>query len=421
MLPQDTADHLNPQQVRLQLIQSTAKHARELVQQILGFSRKQPRQARRQALKPLVLDLLPMLRASLPAGVQLDVLLPDEEPIPGAEVPGRAPPLLAVTDRTEFEQVLINLCRNAWQALDKPQGHITVGLGRLPPGHDLIHRAQLDAQAAHAHLWVRDDGVGMDPLTRDRVFEPFFTTKPMGQGTGLGLAMVHGIVRSQHGGLVLDSEPGLGSTFHVLWPTMTAADPTTPKPPTAPVANTAVQTGPHATEAHAPAGTDVQTDVGTHAASTTGYRPGDEVAPGSRQRTVLVIDDDEVVGLTVEALLTRAGFGVVRHSSPRSALAALADLRLAVDLVLTDYAMPDLTGLDIAEAARDLRPATPVVLLSGYFVDGLEARATGLGVRGLVHKERAFEDLVSTLQRVLQEPPHAASVAHAAQVQSTSS
>jgi len=324
----------------LSLIDRSALRARLLVQQILTFSRRNPELRRAQPLQPLLLEAAALLRATLPAAVRLELNLPE-------------PPVAVECDGTQMEQVLMNLCTNAWQAMPGRQGCIDVTL-----------RVESDpAGAPKAVLSVRDDGQGMDAATKERLFEPFFTTKPVGQGTGLGLSVVHGIVTAHGGTITVHNNPGAGSTFEVRLPLAEGAD-----------------SAPSAT-----ATTTVAAPIST---------------PGRGER-VLYVDDDEVLAITVESLLLRAGWQVRTCAGAAQAMELLQSDPEAFDLVVTDYNMPEMSGLDLAAALHRLRPALPVMITSGYVSDDLLAGAAAQGVRHVMLKEYTLERLVPLVQQLL--------------------
>ncbi|WP_144290174.1 CHASE domain-containing protein [Ideonella sp. A 288] len=344
-------------QTSLEQISKAAVRARSLVQQILAFSRRQPQRLLSQPLRPLVEESVGLLRPLLPALAALELSLTDR-------------PMNVGMDATQIQQVLINLCTNAWHALEGQAGRIVVGL----------ELATLDAAEAqrlglrpgeHAHLWVSDTGCGMDDTTRARVFEPFFTTKATGQGTGLGLAVVHGIVATHHGTITAQSTPGQGSRFSILLPLLPALPPGPALPPRA-----------------------LPTDRAALPAS-----PGD--AGIARAARVLYIDDDPVMVVTVQGLLQSAGHCVTGLEDPRTAMEALRAQPGAFDLVVTDYNMPGLSGLDIAREVAALRPDLPVVITSGYVSDDLLSSATQAGVRLVMQKEYTLEQLGGVVQQVL--------------------
>jgi signal transduction histidine kinase len=342
----------HPAQMSLEEIHKASLRARNLVQQILAFSRRAPQELQTQALRPVVEETRKLLRHTLPAGVEIEVGFADA-------------PLHVHADATQLQQVLMNLCTNAWQAMPQGSGRIRIGLepvtlgqgekprvGRLPPGH-------------YAHLWVSDTGRGMDAATRDRIFEPFFTTKPVGQGTGLGLSVVHGIVTAHHGAITVDSAPGQGSTFHLYLPSVR------PRPPL-----------PSAEAAQA------------------------EAWQGQGQH-VLYVDDDEAMLLVVERILLKAGYRVSAYQDPQEALAAVRRHPASFDLVVTDFNMPGFSGLDVARELAAIRPALPVVISSGYITEDLRTQARQAGARGLLEKQNTFQELSSLVGRIFAEdlPP----------------
>jgi len=333
----------------LEQITTSAVRARSLVQQILAFSRRQPQRLVRQPLRPLVEEAVRLLRPILPALVELEVTLADA-------------PLTVEADATQLQQVVMNLCTNAWHALQGQAGRVTVGLGAVFIDAEAAQRLGELQPGSFAHLWVSDSGCGMDEATRLRVFEPFFTTKPVGQGTGLGLSVVHGIVTAHHGAITVASTPGQGSRFDIYFPLVAEA---------ALVASTAA------------------------AESAPAHHPG---------RNVAYVDDDPVMLLMVQGLLQRSGYHVTCFDDPRDALVALRAQPEAFDLILTDYNMPGLSGLDIARELAAFRPDLAVVISSGYVSDELLAAAAQAGVRRVMQKEYTLEQLQDLIRDVLAEP-----------------
>jgi PAS domain S-box-containing protein len=198
-------------QESLDEIRKAGARARDLVRQILSFSRREPPERRRIDLPPVIEESVRLLRATLPARVSLSVHCD-----PGV------PPVLA--DRTQIEQVLINLATNAAQAMRDAPGHIDIHLNTvlldatLARSHPALHALHDERPGRMVRIAVRDDGPGMDAATLGRIFEPFFTTKPVGEGTGLGLSVVHGIVQAHEGAILVESQPGRGTEFTVYLP-----------------------------------------------------------------------------------------------------------------------------------------------------------------------------------------------------------
>jgi two-component system cell cycle sensor histidine kinase/response regulator CckA len=275
-----------------------------------------------------------------------------------------APAVLA--DATQVEQVLLNLCSNASQALQSQSRPGTIEI-RLQAHRREAVRSQ-DAGLALAYgeiapgryacLSVRDNGPGMDKETLSRIFEPFFTTKPVGKGTGLGLAVVHGIVQEHGGCIEVQSVPGEGSTFCVYLP---------------------------ATQA---------TEEAVHA-----RHSSPAPAPG-RGKRVLFVDDDEAIVFLMKRLLERQGYRVSDYTDARAALAAVRADPAQFDLAVTDYNMPGMSGLEVARALREIRADLPVVVASGYITDELRAQAPAAGVSELVYKPDTVDEFFEAIERL---------------------
>ncbi len=338
-----------PVQQRLQLARRAAERARALVRQILTFSRRTPVAPRVQALQPLVQEAVSLLQVTVPAAVILRLDL-------------SAQPLLARVDGAQIQQLVLNLCTNAWQALAGQPGEVRVSLQPV-----LLPAAQAQALGLapgdYVCLRVEDDGQGMDAATRERIFEPFFTTKPLGEGTGLGLAVVHGIVTESGGAVRVDSEPGCGASFCVFLPR--------------------------------------QAEAALGGEDEAALPPGPAVSLQGRR--VMYVDDDAVVSLTACAVLERAGLEVRCCSSGDEALAALRAPGAACELLVTDFHMPGMSGLELARELRLQHPDLRVVLISGFIDEALQTQLRTLGLREVLPKDEMLERLVDTVRRVL--PP----------------
>lgn len=343
---QEAVSDGDPPQVYLEQINKAGRRARSLVQQILAFSHKQTTEFVNVALRPLVDEAVTMLRSTIGSSVQLRTVLPDH-------------PLAVMGNPTQLQQVLMNLGTNAWQALRGASGHIEVGIDEIELAEEaLASRPAGLAPGEYAHLWVRDDGCGMDSKTRERIFEPFFTTKAVGHGTGLGLAVVHGIIEAHSGGIVVDSVVGKGSTFHLYLPLV------------------AHESQPAPLEA-------VRATLRGHG------------------EHVLYIDDDEVMAVMVQGLLQRLGYRATCTLDAQEGIAIVARNPMDVDLVVTDFNMPNRSGLDVVRALSVIRPDLPVAISSGYISDELRASASELGVSGLMQKEHTLEELGALVHEAL--------------------
>lgn len=333
-------------------IRKASQRAKFLVQQILAFSRKQASERRIIALQPLVEECAAMLRATLPASVELKVKCERD-----------VPPVLA--DATQIHQVLLNLGTNAWHALAHATGQIEMHLGATTIASDLAHQfANLHA-GRYAVIAVNDTGVGMDETVLGRIFEPFYTTKRVGQGTGLGLSVVDGIVKGHDGAIRVESTPGRGSTFTLYFPVI-----------------------------------DIST---THPAPA----PASATERGAGQHILYLDDDEALVSVTVKTL-ERAGYRATGFYRPTEALDALRADPQRFDLVVTDFTMPGTSGIQVTRLIRQLAPKLPVILMSGYVTDDLKQRANEVGIRQVMHKPYNHSELHEALQNALMERRHAA-------------
>jgi PAS domain S-box-containing protein len=319
--------------------------ARDLVQRILTVSRRGQREFVRQPVRPLVEESLALLQSTLPASVELARTLGSE-------------PMSCTLGPAEVHQVVMNLCTNAWQALPHGHGRITVRLRWVHLDEPRPANVGLLLPGRYAELCVDDTGSGMAPDVLARLFEPFFTTKPRGQGTGLGLHVLQNIVTAHGGAVVVHSVQGQGSTFSVFLPAS-------------------------------------RTEGSGSAAE-----PKDLRKPG-RGEHVAYVDDDEVVLLMVERLLARAGFEVTAYSRPEALLHVLEHDGGALDLLVTDYSMPGMSGIELARAVHRRCPGLPVIVSSGFVSEELRAEAEDAGVFHVINKERTYEELAALASRVL--------------------
>ncbi len=354
-------------------IRTAARRGRELVRQILAFSRQQPLERTTVQLADTLAESCALLRAALPPTVELV-----------QSVEGAVPPVLG--DATQLGQVLLNLGTNALHALQGRQGRITLRLDTRPAGDPAWPPELARTGAGAVRLRVSDDGCGMDEAVRARIFEPFFTTKPVGQGTGLGLPVVLGIVQVHGGAIEVDSAPGAGTTFTLWFPAH----------------------GPVALEGdirHAGGG------IASPAAAdapTIAERPPAAAAPAAMTDAtaaaphVLYLDDDDTLVFLVRRLLERRGYRVTGFTSQRDAIEAVRAQPQAYQLLLTDYNMPGQSGLDVAREVLDINPALTVAVASGYITDELQAQARTAGVREVVFKTDAVEQFCEVVARLVQ-------------------
>ncbi len=342
-------------QKSIEEIRRAARRARDLVQQILSFSRRQPMERKRISLQPVIEESVRLMRATYPARVQISV---------GCDA--NVPEVLA--DATQIEQALLNLGTNAMQAAGSALQTIDIRLdtvildavfAKTSPALRAMHLSRPDLTV---RLTIKDGGPGMDEATLARIFEPFFTTKPIGEGTGLGLAVVRGIVHAHEGAIMVASEPAKGSTFTIYLPA-------------------------------APARTHPSLRAGMDGSA-------GAVRTDGAGRRLLYIDDDDGMVLLVTRLLERRNFVVSGFTDASAAIDLLRCDPAAFALVVTDYNMPYLSGLDVARAVRGIRADLPVAIVSGFIDETLLSHAKEAGVRELIVKTVDVANFCATLQRL---------------------
>jgi PAS domain S-box-containing protein len=338
------ADH--PLQHTLATIEKASERATSLVRQILTFSRQQVPARRVIPLQPEVEEGVKLLRAMLPARIEIRT-----EYVPGAPT--------VSADPTQVHQILMNLGANAAHASGESSGLVEIRLEGVTVSDDVAQIAAGLSAGRYTRLSFMDNGRGMDKAILARIFEPFFTTKAVGQGTGLGLSVVHGIMKNHGGAVTAYSEVGKGTIFHLYFP---AAE---------------------------------------HAAEASGGRPPapSEVPLGNGER-ILYVDDEEDVVLVTKRRLERMGYVVTGCSDPCQALERFRARPLDFDALITDVSMPRLPGAELALAVQQIRPDVPVIMASGYLRPEDFEAATRLGVRELISKPYDLAELGRALHRI---------------------
>jgi PAS domain S-box-containing protein len=327
----------------LQDVQKAGKRARDLVQQILMFSRQTPTMRTPVQFHLLVQEALRFLQVSLPSTIELRLQLDTDV---GA----------VRVDSTQMHQVLMNLCANAEYAMRQTGGILDVRLDAVEMGADGTATLTDLTPGVYVRLTVRDTGEGMAPHVQERIFEPFFSTKPTGDGTGMGLALVHGIVTEHEGAITVESVPGHGATFTLYLPRCLEVVPP----------DTVLQ----------------------------------EPSPRGSER-ILFVDDEESLVMMMEAMLAYLGYEVLATTSSREALRAFQATPQGFDLVMTDLTMPNMTGESLARELRRLRPDIPIILCTGYSSRIDADKAVTLGIDALLMKPWEMQEVAHTIQRVL--------------------
>jgi signal transduction histidine kinase len=327
-----------------QEIVQAAKRARDLVKQILMFSRRQPGERRPLRLPDVVTEALQLVRGAAPPAVQVS-----------AHLDGDVPYILG--DATQLHQVVMNLCTNAAQAMGDAGGELVVTVGAVPAGPEFARRHPPLREGECVRLAVTDTGPGMPQPVMDRLFEPFFTTKAPGVGTGLGLSVVHGVVQNHEGAIVVESRPGNGTTFEVYLPAVGAP-------------------------------------------SWAGEMPvSDNVAAPAAGRRILFVDDEASIARLAQVMLKALGHTATTFGKPAEGLAALRADPQGFDLVITDLTMPGMTGVELARGVRQVRADIPIILSSGYADEVPDETLKTLGIVEVLPKPFQMQALGAAVAR----------------------
>jgi signal transduction histidine kinase/CheY-like chemotaxis protein/ligand-binding sensor domain-containing protein len=331
---------------KLGRVLTAADRAKNLVQQILAFSRRQKLERRVIELAPIVKETIKLLRPALPTTIQIDLNVQS--------------PSTVLADPTQIHQVLMNLCTNAEHAMRDRVGILKISLCDVPVNEALAQKHAGLHVGHYAKLSIADNGCGMTEEVQDRIFVPFFTTKGPGEGTGLGLAVVHGIVKNHDGVIALKSAPGVGTEFDIYLPAQ--------KP-----------------KLSATAG---------------GEMPVPQPGQGEH---ILLIDDERAVAEVMKSVLSRAGFRVTTHNDPIAAWNEFRNRPEQYDLVLSDLTMPGMTGVEFARKVREIHPTMPIVLTTGFGTTGDLQKMNELGIRHVIQKPTDSKTLSSVLKSALNQ------------------
>jgi PAS domain S-box-containing protein len=320
--------------------------AKNLVAQILAFSRKTENELKPMYLKPVIKEVLKLIKASLPSTIEIREDLKMDAGV-------------VMADPTQIHQIMMNLCTNAAHAMIEEGGILEVLL------YDIIFDENLTVSHPEMNpgkyivLSVSDTGHGMSPDIVERIFEPYFTTKEKGVGTGLGLAVVHGIVKSYGGAINVQSEPGSGTTFKIYFP--------------------AIKTEPaydHMTQEH-------------------------EIPCGNEK--ILFVDDEAVLARLWKNILENLGYSVSMMTDSTEAFRLFYSDPEYFDLIITDMTMPGITGAKLVKSIRNIRPDIPVIICTGYSENINEEKATNMGINAFILKPLVTRELACKIRMVLDE------------------
>jgi len=335
----------SPVRRRMELVLKSGIRGRDLVKQILAFSRRTKGRREPTSFSSVVSETLKLLRASLPTTIQITA-----DPGPGSDM------VLAST--SDLQQIIMNLCTNAGQAMRDTGGQLTVAVAFKNVGQGNTAAPDLPP-GRYVELTVKDTGMGMDPEVMARVFEPFFTTRDKGRGTGMGLAVVYGIVKGLNGDITVESTPGIGSTFRVFLPAVSAG---------------------------------------------TAARGSAKEMPRGSER-IMFVDDEALLAELGRDILQKLGYTVTAMTDSVEALKTFSADPYGFDLVFTDQTMPEITGVDFAQEILKIRPDMPVILATGYSDIVSEERATAAGIRGFLMKPLSRREMAAEVRRVLDQKP----------------
>jgi PAS domain S-box-containing protein len=323
--------------------------AKDLVKQILAFSRQAATD--HIPLQPgiIIKEALKMLRSSLPTTIDIRQ---DIDPEAG----------LILADPTQIHQVIVNLCTNAFHAMEETGGILNISLKKTTlTKPDLANEPHVQP-GDFIQLSIGDTGPGIAPEIREKIFDPYFTTKAVGKGTGMGLAIIHGIVKSYNGFVSCHSRPGEGTVFHVYLPVI--SDSVVPEPET------------------------LSLDL-----------------PQLGNERILFIDDEDILAEMGKVMLERLGYRVTVRNNSLEALNTFQNQPEQFDLVISDQTMPDMTGIDLARRMLQIRPGMPIILCTGYSSLISEDKAKSLGIKGFALKPLAKKDIAAIIRKVLDEVP----------------
>ncbi len=331
----------------LDQVLKASHRAKKLVGHILSFSRRNSHEKKPVYIQHILKESIELLRASIPSTVAIRQDI--------------CPPVKCIkADSTQIHQIIMNLCTNACHAMDGDNGTVTITLEPVSLG-ELKHQAMMGlAPGDYLKLGVSDTGRGMEPHVLNRVFEPYFTTKPIGEGTGMGLAVVHGIVKAHGGTIEVVSEMGKGSTFSLYFPVV-----------------------------------NMDAEMSGEACAS--------IPQGSER--VLLVDDEEALTDIGAKMLRRLGYRVEAETKSLDAYEKFRNDPSSFDLVVTDMTMPDLTGLQLARKIRMIAPDIPIVLCTGYHKDINMSIIKGFGIDHLMFKPLKISELAGVIRRLLDEKP----------------
>jgi nitrogen-specific signal transduction histidine kinase len=342
-LAKDEIPHTNPAHQSLEEARQACLRAKDIVGQILTFSREKKMEFQPVDLKPVVREGLKMLRSSIPTTIDI------QENITEASA-------TILGDPSQIYQIIMNLCTNSAHAMEEMGSVLQVRLSSVELDETALEELPELKAGKYVRLTVSDTGEGIKREIIHKIFDPYFTTKAVGKGTGMGLAIVHGIVKEHGGAITVYSEPGQGTTFHVFFPKIES-------------------------------GSEKQTVEF-------------EELPRGNER-ILFVDDEKSLARLGKQMLERLGYEVDSRTSPLETLTAFRDHPDKFDLVITDMTMPQMLGDVLAKQVMEIRPGIPVILCTGFSYRIDEEKASAMGIKGFIMKPLAMRELAKTVREIL--------------------
>ncbi|QTA86637.1 response regulator [Desulfonema magnum] len=339
-LPEDS-----PVRSDLEEVYKGANRAKELVKQILTLTRWTEYKKTSVKIQPVIKEAMRLLRSSLPSTIEIRQNISKECGY-------------VFADSTQIHQVIMNLCTNAYHAMREKYGVLEVSLEEKQiSSQDIALKDDL-ASGSYLKLTVKDSGQGMSPEVMERIFDPYFTTKDTGKGTGIGLSVVHGIVKSHKGHITVHSEPGKGSVFHVYLPC-------------------------------------------THSETRTSETTSDESVISTGHEHILLVDDEDKIVQMEKRMLEQLGYHVTTFTDSRDALEAFGEQPEKFDLVITDMTMPYMTGAELSRKMMRIRPDIPIILCTGFSEMITKEKARDMGIREFITKPARRNQIANTIRRAL--------------------
>ena len=335
----------NPKLTRnLDEVIEAAERARDLVKQILTFSRKDSQEKKPLQVSAIAKEALKLLRSSIPSTIEIKQDFSSQG--------------LVLADPTQIHQIFMNLCTNGYHAMRETGGILTVSLQEIDiTGDDFIPGIDL-SPGKYLQIEVTDTGQGMDAETQKRIFDPYFTTKKTQEGTGLGLAVVHGIILSHHGQIAVYSEEGKGTSFHVYLPLV------------------------------------------EESRQTKGEIDEQAVIQGKNEH-ILFVDDEEKLVHVAEESFPVSGYQITAHTNPLIALENFKKQPDKYDIIITDMTMPGMTGIELADKIKKMRPDMPIILCTGYSELVSREEVLSTGIKKYLQKPVTMKTLVKIVGEIL--------------------